>query len=100
MGDLNAKVGSDNTAFEEYMGKNGLGGRNKNGQRFLEFCIRNNLVIGRIIFKHKDIHKETWNSLDGKTRNHIDCAAINRRWRSSLVDVRAIRGMTLVVITI
>ncbi|GFS14909.1 trichohyalin-like [Elysia marginata] len=29
MGDLNAKVGSDNTEFEEYMGKHGLGVRKK-----------------------------------------------------------------------
>ncbi|GFR97755.1 craniofacial development protein 2 [Elysia marginata] len=92
MGDLNAKVGSDNTGFEEYMGKQGVGARNQNGERFLEFCIGNNLVIGGTIFKHKDIHKETWNPPDGKTRNQIDHAAINRRWRSSLVDVRAIRG--------
>ncbi|GFS19819.1 craniofacial development protein 2 [Elysia marginata] len=54
MGDLNAKVGSDNTGFEEYMGKHGLGVTNKNGKRFLEFCIGNNLVIGGTIFKHKD----------------------------------------------
>ncbi|GFS23570.1 craniofacial development protein 2 [Elysia marginata] len=65
MGDLNAKVGSDNTGFEEYMGKHGLGVRNKNGERFLEFCTWSNLVIGGTIFKHKDIHKETRNSADG-----------------------------------
>ncbi|GFR60171.1 craniofacial development protein 2 [Elysia marginata] len=92
MGDLNAKVGSDNTGFEEYMGKHGLGVRNQNGERFLDFCIGNNLVIGGTILKLKDIHKDTWNSPDGKTRNQIDHAAINRRWRSSLVDIRAIRG--------
>ncbi|GFR58180.1 craniofacial development protein 2 [Elysia marginata] len=91
MGDLNAKVGPDNTGFEEYTGKHGLGVRNKNGERFLEFCIENNLVIGGTTFRQKDIHKKTWNSPDGKTRNQIDLAAINRRWRSSLVDARAIR---------
>ncbi|GFR62620.1 endonuclease-reverse transcriptase [Elysia marginata] len=73
------------------MAKQGLGVRNQNGEKFLEFCIGNNLVIGGTIFKHKDIYKETWNSPDGKNSNQIDHAAINRRWRSSLVDVRAIR---------
>ncbi|GFS14922.1 craniofacial development protein 2-like [Elysia marginata] len=92
MGDLNAKVGSDNTGFEKYMGKQGRGVRNQNGERFLELCMGNNLVIGGTIFKHEDIHKETWNSPDGQTRNQINHAAINRRWRSSLVDARAIRG--------
>ena len=36
MGDLNAKIGSDNTGFERNMGKHGLGTRNENGEKFLE----------------------------------------------------------------
>ncbi|GFR60117.1 endonuclease-reverse transcriptase [Elysia marginata] len=100
MKDLDTKVGSDNTVTEEYMGKHGLGVRNKNGDRFLKFCVGNKLAIGGTIFKHKDIHKETWNSPDGKTRNQIDHAAVSRRWRSSLVDFGQFEGVTLVVITI
>ncbi|GFS22276.1 craniofacial development protein 2 [Elysia marginata] len=92
MRDFNAKLESDNTGFEEYMGKYGLGVRNKNRERFLDICTGNHLVLGGTNFKHKNIHKETWNSPDGYTRNQIDHAAINRRWRSSLVDVRATQG--------
>ena len=92
MGDLNAKVGSDNSGFEQYIGRCGMGLRNDNGGRFLDLCVENNLVIGGTIFRHKDIHKATWNSPDGKTKNQIDHVTINRRWRSSLMDVRAIRG--------
>ena len=69
MGDLNAKVGSDNIGFEHCIGKHGLGTRNDNGERFLDFCMENDLVIGGTIFKHKDIHKQTWNSPDGVTHN-------------------------------
>lgn len=36
MGDLNAKVGSDNSNLEHVMGKHGLGVRNDNGDRFVE----------------------------------------------------------------
>ena len=92
MGDLNAKVGSDNIGFEHYIGKHGLGIRNDNGERFLDFCVENDLVIGGTIFKHKDIHKQTWNSPDGVTHNQIDHVAINQRWRSAMLDVSAIRG--------
>ena len=92
MGDLNAKVGQDNTGVERNMGKHGLGSRNDNGERFLDFCMENELVIGGTLFQHKRIHKETWLSPDNKTRNQIDHVAISQRWRTSLQDVKAIRG--------
>ena len=92
MGDLNAKVGADNLGFEQCIGGHGLGTRNDNGERFLEFCVENEMTIGGTIFKHKDIHKHTWNSPDGVTFNQIDHVAINQRWRSTMFDVRAIRG--------
>ena len=34
MGDANAKVGEDNTGYEETMGKHGVGQMNENGERF------------------------------------------------------------------
>nr|KAG5711041.1 hypothetical protein BaRGS_013775 [Batillaria attramentaria] len=36
MGDFNAKVGSDNTGYEEVMGKHALGDMNDNGERFAD----------------------------------------------------------------
>ncbi len=91
-GDFNAKVGSDNTGVEGVMGKHGLGSRNDNGQRFVDLCANNNLVIGGTIFPHKRIHKETWVSPDTFTRNQIDHITINKKWRSSLQDLRVYRG--------
>jgi hypothetical protein len=35
---FNAKVGTDNTGFEDVMGKQGMGQRNENRERFLEPC--------------------------------------------------------------
>nr|KAG5707093.1 hypothetical protein BaRGS_011804 [Batillaria attramentaria] len=34
MGDFNAKIGSDNTGYEDTMGTHGLGQMNENGERF------------------------------------------------------------------
>ena len=90
--DLNAKVGADNKNFEHAMGRHGLGNMNENGERFDELCSNNNLVIGGTLFPHKQIHKATWVSPDQTTQNQIDHIAIHKKWRRSLLDVRAFRG--------
>ncbi|XP_078581995.1 uncharacterized protein LOC144865280 [Branchiostoma floridae x Branchiostoma japonicum] len=74
------------------MGKEGVGERNDNDQRLVDVCMENGLVIGGTIFKHKNIHKLSWVSPDGRTSNQIDHICINRKWRKSLRDVKAIRG--------
>nr|KAG5702922.1 hypothetical protein BaRGS_034695 [Batillaria attramentaria] len=74
------------------MGKHGTGTQNENGELFTEFCTTNDLVIGGTIFPHKTIHKTTWTSPDGRTVNQIDHITIGRKWRRSLLDVRAKRG--------
>ena len=58
----------------------------------MEFCAGNDLVIGGTLFKHKDIHKFTWESPNHRDRNQIDHIAINGRYRGSLLDTRAMRG--------
>ena len=50
------------------------------------------MVIGGTLFQHRDIHKTTWTSPSGATKSQIDHIPINRKWRSSLQDVRAYPG--------
>ena len=83
MGDMKARVGSDNTNFKRCMGNHGCGIMNDNGRQCAEFCLENDCVIGGTIFPHKTIHKTTWNSPDGKTTNQIDHIAVNGKWRRS-----------------
>ena len=92
MGDINAKVGADNTDREKAMGRHGCGTINDNGERLVNFCLNSSCVIGGTIFPHRDIHKLTWTSPDGRTVNQIDHFIINRKWRRSLQDVRTFRG--------
>lgn len=92
MGDFNAKIGSDNTGYEDVMGTHGLGQMNENGERFADLCALNQLVIGGSIFPHKRIHKATWRSPDHRTENQIDHICISRKFRRFWRDVRVLRG--------
>ncbi|VDP70098.1 unnamed protein product [Schistosoma curassoni] len=92
MGDLNAKVGIDNTGYKDIMGGHGLGERNVNGERFANLCAFNKLVMGRTIFPHKIIHKAKWISPDHTTENQIDHICINKKFRRTTEDVRTRRG--------
>ena len=92
MGDLNAKIGSENRGYEEVMGQHGLGMMNDNGERLANFCAANDLVIGGSLFPHRRIHKATWVSPDHLTENQIDHICVSRRFRRSLNDVRVKRG--------
>ncbi|XP_043862282.1 uncharacterized protein LOC122756523 [Drosophila santomea] len=68
------------------MGQHGSGTRNDNGQRLVELCQVFQLVICGTIFPHKDVHKYSWTSPGGNTRNQIDHICISRMWRHSLLD--------------
>ena len=76
MGDMNAKVGWDNTDRERAMVCQGYGTINNNGEKLVNFCLNNNCAIGETIFQHKYIYKLTWKSPDGKIVNQINYVVI------------------------
>ena len=91
-GDMNAKVGNLVNGLERVMGRHGLGSANDNGERLKEFCDFNEMVITGTVFPHKEIHKQTWVSPDGRTKNQIDHTLVNRKFRTSVLDRRAMRS--------
>ena len=46
IGDLNARVGEDNTGKERAMGTQGFGCANNDGERLADLCVESSLVIG------------------------------------------------------
>ena len=62
IGDWNAKVGSQETPG--VTGKFGLGMQNEAGQRLIEFCQENALVIANTLFQQHKRRLYTWTSPD------------------------------------
>ena len=78
LGDFNAKVGRENI-FKLTIGNESLyRDNNDNGIRIVNFAKSKNLVVKSTMFPHRDIHKHTWTSPDGKTHNQIDHILIDR----------------------
>ena len=77
IGDWNAKVGCQETPG--VTSKFGLGTRNEAGQRLIEFCQENTLVIANTLFQ-----LYTWTSPDGQHQNQIDYIPCSHQWRSSI----------------
>ena len=64
IGDWNAKVGSQETPG--VTGKFGLGIQNEAGQRLIEFCQENTLVIPNTLFQQHKRRLYTWILTDGQ----------------------------------
>ena len=64
IGDWNAKVGRQETPG--VTGKFGLGMRNEAGQRLIEFCRENALLIANTLFQQHKRRLYTWTSPDGQ----------------------------------
>ena len=64
IGDRNVKVVSQETPG--VTGKFGLGIRNESGQRLIEFCQENALVIANTLFQQHKRRLYTWTSPDGQ----------------------------------
>lgn len=92
LGDFNAKVGRE-AVWTKTAGKHSLHSiTNDNGSRLLNFAISHDLKVASTSFPRKDIHKSTWNSPSGDTHNQIDHVLIDFRHKSSITNVRSLRG--------
>jgi len=92
LGDFNEKVGRENI-FKSTIENDSLHQvSNDNGVGIVNFATSKNLVAQNTMFPHRDIHKYTWTSPDGKTHNQIEYILIDRRWHSSVPDARSFRG--------
>ena len=81
-------------------GKFGLGMRNEAGQRLIEFCQENALVIANTLFQQHKRRLYTWTSPDGQHRNQIDCILCSQRWRSSIQSTKHVLSKVILVLLV
>ncbi|CAF3849768.1 unnamed protein product, partial [Rotaria sp. Silwood1] len=95
MGDFNARVGVEqaNTAGGT-VGKHAIDKQNQNGRRLVDFCLFNSFIVTNTFFPHKAVHQGTWMHPKTKQWHMLDYILVNRKFRSSVQDVRAHRGAT------
>jgi len=71
--------------------------KNHNGAALRDFCAFNKLKITNSFYRHKDIHKFTWESRG--TKSVIDYTIINDRLKSNIEDTRVLEETKLIVTT-
>ena len=68
------------------------GVQNKAGQRLIEFCQENILVIANTLFRQHKRRLYTWTSPDGQYWNQTDYILSSWRWRSSIQSAKTRPG--------
>ena len=74
----------------EVLGPEGLGPRNANGERLLQFCIQNQLRIEHTFHPHSESRKATWYHPRFGNPGVIDMALVKRTQAKFAADVRAL----------
>ena len=93
LGDLNARVG--NVAIERIVGRHRVPGRNESGERLLEMCAGQELVVGNSWFKKNDVYKYTWLRMaEGRVVDKalMDYMLLPIRMLGRLLDLKVWRG--------
>ena len=84
------KKGSEETPG--VTGKLGLGVQNETGQRLIEFCQENTLVIANTHFQQHKRRLYTWTSPDGQYQYQIDNILCSQRWRRFIQSAKTKLG--------
>ena len=66
--------------------------RNDRGDRLIDFCGINNLVICNTLFQQPPRRMFTWTSPDGRTKNQIDFIMIRNRWKNAILTSKTLPG--------
>jgi hypothetical protein len=85
MGDFNAQVGKGKDGKE--VGNYGYGTRNERGDRLIEFCREQDMIIGNTHFCNHPRRLYTWSHPNQVNKSQIDYILIQARYRNALTRV-------------
>jgi endonuclease/exonuclease/phosphatase family metal-dependent hydrolase len=91
LGDFNGHTGKK--VNNQVVGPYGESRINDNGERLIDLCESHNLRIVNGYFKHKMIHKFTWEQHTRNLKSIIDYIIVKQKSKFQIHDVRVQRGI-------
>ncbi|BHF85580.1 hypothetical protein SprV_1002874800 [Sparganum proliferum] len=79
LGDFNARVGTDHTAWRGVLGPHGLRGSNDNGLLLLRTCAEHRLILTNTFFCLPEREKATWRHPRSRQWHLLDYVLVRRR---------------------
>nr|VZI42177.1 unnamed protein product [Spirometra erinaceieuropaei] len=92
LGDFNARVGTDHTAWRGVLGPHGLRGSNDNGLLLLCTCAEHRLILTNTFFCLPEREKATWRHLRSRQWHLLDYVLVRRRDKRDVLVTKAIAG--------
>nr|VZI48544.1 unnamed protein product [Spirometra erinaceieuropaei] len=92
LGDFNARVGTDHTAWKGVLGPHGLRGSNDNGLLLLRTCAEHRLMLTNTFFCLPEREKATWRHPRSRQWHLLDYVLVRRRDQREVLVTKAIAG--------
>nr|VZI51255.1 unnamed protein product [Spirometra erinaceieuropaei] len=92
LGDFNARVGTDHTAWRGVLGPHGLRGSNDNGLLLLRTCAEHRLTLTNTFFCLPVREKATWRHPRSRQWHLLDYVLVRRRDQRDVPVTKAIAG--------
>nr|VZI37698.1 unnamed protein product [Spirometra erinaceieuropaei] len=92
LGDFNARVDKDHTAWREVLGLHGLRGSNDNGLLLLRTCAEHRLILTNTFFCLPEREKATWRHPRSRQWHLLDYVLVRRRDQRDVLVAKAIAG--------
>ncbi|BHF81836.1 hypothetical protein SprV_0802497000 [Sparganum proliferum] len=92
LGDFNARIGTDHTAWRGVLGPHGLRGSNDNGLLLLRTCAEHRLILTNTFFCLPGREKATWRHPRSRQWHLLDYVLVRRRDQRDVLVTKAIAG--------